>query len=130
MVISLIDGNEQWFKSECGCLEDVYTYAYAWAVLVATTFVLLPPPFHMLTVVVFFLLCRGCQTVCSFEEPLILRTHNFAAVSFHPKFEPCRVLTYLSCRRDDEPMVVLDTHLDWRFAKNVNLFPIIVPGIS
>ncbi|KIK10098.1 hypothetical protein K443DRAFT_670728 [Laccaria amethystina LaAM-08-1] len=57
VVVSLIDGNEQWFKSEWGI-----------------------------------------------KTPSCARAHSFCGHSI--------------LQRGDEPMVVLDTHLDWRFAKN------------
>ncbi|RDB26087.1 Hybrid signal transduction histidine kinase B [Hypsizygus marmoreus] len=57
VMISLIDGNEQWFKSEWGV-----------------------------------------------KTPSCARIHSFCAHSI--------------LQRGDEPMVILDTHSDWRFAKN------------
>ncbi|KAF8150767.1 hypothetical protein B0H34DRAFT_801693 [Crassisporium funariophilum] len=65
VIVSLIDGNEQWFKSEWGI-----------------------------------------------KTPSCARAHSFCGHSI--------------LQRGDEPTVVLDTHNDWRFAKNITFKPMTI----
>jgi hypothetical protein len=55
----------------------------------------------------------GSARMNSFSAHAILRRYVRAVVP-----RSCFAIKF-PVRRGDEPMVVLDTHLDWRFAKNV-----------
>lgn len=81
VVLSVVDGEEEWFKSECALFVEM----------------------------------RGIHADCFF---LLFFAGGSSKVHSCPRSSSFSGHAIL--QRDEEPMVVLDSHFDWRFANNVS----------